>query len=172
MLKIRKAKREDAKAAWDLRNAAILNQCVSHYSIDELKIWTNGELSEKFTDTVEKHFHVVTYNGQVIGTGMVNIETGKIDAMFVHPNHMRMGAGRKIIEYLEGIALGNGLDKLSLESTLNAAPFYRACGFEGDEIGKYESPKGVSLDCIPMVKFLAPNKSARHPACRVVPGDG
>ena len=157
MVIIRKAKREDAKAAWDIRNAAILNQCVGYYPIDDLEIWTSGELSQRFTDAVEKHFHVATDNNQVIGTGMVNLETGKIDAMFVHPNYMAMGVGRTIIKYLENLARGEGLNQLCLEATLNAARFYRACGFEGDKVGKYESPTGVLLDCIPMVKVLAPN---------------
>ena len=65
MLIVRKAKREDAKAAWDIRNAAILDQCVNDYSIDLLQIWTNGALLENFIVDVEKYFHVATYNGQV-----------------------------------------------------------------------------------------------------------
>lgn len=156
-MSIEKAKREDARAAWEIRNAAILNQCTSHYSMGILKIWTGGELSENFIDAVEKHFYVATDNNQVIGTGMINIDIGKIDAIFVHPNHMRKGIGKKIVEFLESIAQLHGLETLNLESTLNAAAFYRACGFEGNEVGTYHSPRGISLDCISMVKVISPN---------------
>ena len=157
MLSIEKAKREDARAVWEIRNAAILNQCTGHYSPDTLNIWTGGELSEEFMDAVEKHFYVATYDDRVVGTGMINIEIGKIDAIFVHPNYMRKGIGKKIVEFLESIALRHGLEALNLESTLNAATFYRACGFEGNKVGTYNSPRGISLDCIPMVKVISPN---------------
>jgi GNAT superfamily N-acetyltransferase len=156
MLSVRKAKREDAQAAWDIRNAAILNQCVGHYPMDDLKTWTSGTLSQQFMDAVEKHFYVATDNHQIVGTGMINLETGKIDAIFVRPSHMKMGVGRKVIAYLESLARAQGLTELSVESTLNAVPFYRACGFAGDKPGKYQSPTGLVLDCIPMVKVLAP----------------
>src|SRR5438552_16017375 len=79
MLKIRKAKKEDAQAAWDIRNVAILDQCLDHYAEDDMRIWTSGELSETFADMVEKHFHVATYDGQVVGTGMINLVIGQID---------------------------------------------------------------------------------------------
>ncbi|WP_133719124.1 GNAT family N-acetyltransferase [Methylocaldum gracile] len=157
MLSIEKAKREDARAAWEIRNTAILNQCAGHYSVDALKVWTGGMLTEDFIDHVEKHFYVAKYHHQVVGTGMINIDTGKIDAVFVHPNHMRKGIGRGIVTFLEEIALSHGLETLNLESTLNAAAFYRACGFKGDEIATYVSPRGISLDCIPMIKDISPN---------------
>ena len=154
MFIIRKANQADAKAVWEIRIAAILNQCVGHYSMHDLQIWTGGILSPAFTDMVKEHFHVATYSNQVIGTGMINAETGKIDAMFVHPNHMTMGVGKTMIKYLERLAQDNNLNQLSLEATLNAARFYRACGFVGEKIDKYESPTGVFLDCIPMIKEL------------------
>jgi N-acetylglutamate synthase-like GNAT family acetyltransferase len=164
MLSIRKAKKGDAKAAWKIRNVAILNQCVGHYSRDALKIWTSGELSEAFANAVEKYFYVAVYNKQVIGTGMIDTQTGKLDAIFVHPSHIRKGVGRKIVSFLESIAVNHGLETLNLESTLNAASFYRACGFKGNEVGTYNSPRGVSLDCIPMIKVISPNKAINSDA--------
>jgi ribosomal protein S18 acetylase RimI-like enzyme len=156
MLSIRKATKEDAKAVWEIRNAAILNQCIDHYPADTLRIWTSGALSEAFAIDVEKQLYVAVYNDQVVGTGMIDIETGKLDAIFVHPSRMRNGIGRKIVYYLEVIAMEHGLETLSLESTLNAASFYRACGYEGNDVGKYDSPRGITLDCVPMVKHITP----------------
>jgi len=161
MLSIEKAKREDAPTAWKIRNAAILNQCAGHYSVDNLKAWTSGDLSEDFVKVVEKHFYVARSNNEIVGTGMISVETGKIDAIFVHPAHMRRGIGAKIVEHLEIIALGHGLETLTLDSTLNAVAFYRSCGFEGNEVGAYISPRGLSLDCIPMVKVISPNNRSQ-----------
>ena len=159
MLSIRKATKQDAKVAWEIRNAAILDQCIGYYHIEILDIWASGELSEDFANTVAKHFYVAIDGYQVVGTGMLNIETGKLDAIFVHPDHMRKGIGKKIVYHLERIAMRHGLEALSLESTLNAASFYRACGFEGNEVGKYDSPRGIALECIPMVKTISLNDS-------------
>ncbi len=137
-----------------MRNAAIRSQCQGHYSPEELAVWTSGELTEQFTKIIEDYFYVAALDGLAIGTGMVNLESGKVDAIFVHPSYMRTGIGGQILAHLEKLALDARLVQLSLDSTLNAAPFYRKCGFAGDSIAKYESPKGISLDCIPMIKSL------------------
>jgi hypothetical protein len=68
---------------------------------------------------------------------------------------MRKGTGKGIMGFLENLALSHGLKMLTLDSTLNAAPFYRACGFEGSEVGLYRTSSGLSLECIPMVKILS-----------------
>jgi hypothetical protein len=63
---------------------------------------------------------------------------------------MRTGIGRQVLQDLEKLALQAVLTELSLD----AAPFYRACGFVGNSVAKYESPRGIDLDCIPMTKKL------------------
>lgn len=151
---IRKAHKDDAQEIRRIRNAAIASQCVGNYSPEELEIWTGGEMTEQFIEAVEDGFYVAILDGRVVGTGMIDLESGKVDAIFVHPSHMRTGIGRQVLLHLEKLALGTDLIQLSLDSTLNAAPFYRAHGFVGDSIAKYESPRGISLDCIPMIKRL------------------
>ena len=152
MIVIRKAHKVDAQKIWCIRNAAINSQCIDHYSSAELKIWTDGEVTEQFIEVVEDSFYVATLDGHIVGTGMINLESGQIDAIFVHPSRMRSGIGRQVLLHLEKRAIAAGLNQLSLDSTLNASRFYRAHGFVGDSLAKYESPRGISLDCIPMVK--------------------
>ena len=151
---IRKATEGDAQAAWDIRVAAITSQCPGHYSADELRVWTGGELTKRFTEQVETSFHVATFDGRVVATGMLELGSGKIDAIFVDPPFFRSGIGRSMLAHLERIAFDAGLAQLSLDSTLNAAPFYRANGFVGDSVAKYDSPSGISLACVPMVKAV------------------
>lgn len=154
MITIRKASREDVQAAWQIRNAAINSQCVSHYSSEVLTLWTQGEISERFIKEVENDFYVATIDNQIVSMGMINLESGKIDGIFVHPNHMGMGVGRQIILHLQSLAYSRGLTQLNLASTLNAAPFYRSCGFTGNRVVKYETLNGTSVDCILMIKTL------------------
>jgi len=151
---IRKACAADALAAWDIRNAAILSQCTGHYPAELLAIWTDGAITAPFIDVVAELFYVATVDDAVVGTGMIDCATGRVDAIFVHPDMMRRGIGRQMISFLETVARAAGLAKLRLDSTLNAAEFYRRCGFVGQERCTYYSPRGITLDCIPMTKIL------------------
>ncbi|WP_158941194.1 GNAT family N-acetyltransferase [Burkholderia sp. S171] len=154
LLAIRKAVRADADAAWEIRRAAVMSECAAAYPLDQLEQWTGGTASRAFADAVEERFLVATIGDQVAGTGMIDLATGKIDAIFVHPAYMKRGIGTAMMRHLETLALSHGLQELKLDSTLNAAPFYRSLGFEGDEITPYRSPRGLTMDCVPMTKRL------------------
>ena len=154
VIAIRKARKDDAQVIWDIRNAAIISQCIGCYCLEEMEIWTSDEMTEDFIKAVADSFYVATLDGYVVGTGMIDLESAKVDAIFVHPDQMRTGIGRQVLLHLERIAIDAGLTHLRLDSTLNAAPFYRACGFVGDSVAKYKSPRGIALDCIPMMKRL------------------
>lgn len=156
MFTIRKATGFDAKAIFDLRSRAILEKCTGHYSDELITLWTQGEISAAFTQDVAEHFYVSELNDQIIGSGKINLVTGMLDAIFVDPSQMGQGAAKVMLEYLQALALRQGLSTLKLESTLNAASFYRRCGFIGDAQATYVSPRGMSLACIPMEKSLNP----------------
>lgn len=151
---IRKATRADADAAWRIRRAAVMSQCINAYPLNQLDEWTGGATSKTFADAVEERFLVATVDDRVVGTGMIDVTTGKIDAIFVDPAYMKRGIGAGMMAHLETLARAQGCTKLRLDSTLNAAPFYRTLGFEGDEIAQYRSPRGLTMDCVPMVKRL------------------
>jgi GNAT superfamily N-acetyltransferase len=151
---IRKATADDAAASFAIRREAIRAQCGGHYPAADLEVWTAGAMSETFARRVAEMFYVATVDTTVIGTGMIDLAKGKIDAVFVLPEYMGHGVGRAMVEYLERLAVETGLGEIRLESTLNAAPFYRALGFEGEGRSIYESTLGVSLVCVPMVKPL------------------
>jgi GNAT superfamily N-acetyltransferase len=151
---IRKATRDDAPSAYAIRNAAVLGQCRGFYPDDVLRQWTGAELADWFVDAVERCCHVAVVDNVIVATGMVDLEAGRIDALFVDPAHMGSGLGKRMLLHLERCAADAGLTALQLDSTLNAAPFYRRHGFVGDTVSTYESPRGISLACVPMAKVL------------------
>ena len=155
-LTIRKATADDAAAAWEIRSAAIRHACKGFYADELLALWTVGEMTVPFVEFVAQKFHVATVNGSVVGTGVIDLGTGQMDAIFVRPDMMGQGIGKRVIAFLEELGRSAGLAELKLDATLNAAPFYRCCGFVGDAVGVYRSPRGISLDCIPMTKRIAP----------------
>jgi GNAT superfamily N-acetyltransferase len=154
---IRKASADDAQSVFDIRIAAINCQCTGHYAAQDLEIWVAGSMSAHFVKMVEDIGYVATSGNMVVGTAMIDLQSGQVDAIFVHPLHMRQGIGRQMISLLEYLAIEAGLTQLRLDSTLNAVAFYRAAGYVGDTVAKYVSPSGVSLDCISMVKVLQAN---------------
>jgi GNAT superfamily N-acetyltransferase len=152
--RIRKARADDAAVAWEIRNAAILSQCKGHYPPESLAIWAKGEITDGFIQFVVEQLYVATVNDAVVGTGTVDCNTGRLDDVFVRPDMMRRGIGKQMVSFLEAMGRAAGLTRLALDSTLNAAEFYRSCGFVGEAIGIYQSPRGITLDCIPMTKVL------------------
>lgn len=152
---IRRASRDDANACWDVRRAAVMSQCANAYPLEQLEEWTGGTTPMAFENAVEDRFHVAMIEGRVAGTGTVDLKTGRIDAVFVHPDFMRRGIGAAMVAHLGALARAAGLDRIMLDSTLNAAPFYRRLGFEGETAAQYHSPRGLCMACVPMTKRLA-----------------
>ncbi|MFB9216088.1 GNAT family N-acetyltransferase [Vibrio sinaloensis] len=154
MVTIRKATGADVQAIYDLRKRAILDKCSQHYLPEQLTIWTTGGVSEALYQDIVDTFYVSELNDAVIGCGKLNTQTGMVDAIFVDPPYFGLGAAKKMLAFLEEIANQHCLEKMVLESTLNAASFYRSYGFVGEQISTYHSPRGVSLDCVLMEKVL------------------
>ena len=154
MITIRKATSRDAMEAFKIRNAAIKSQCEGYYAWADLEFWTSPDMADEFAKIAKDNLYVSEMDGNIIGTGMIDLDSGYLDAIFVHPDSMGLGAGRKMLSFLEGLATSAGLTRITLDSTLNASSFYRRRGYVGDEIAKYKSPLGVVLDCIPMTKNL------------------
>ena len=113
-------------------------------------------MTEQFVEFVALQCFVATVDGVVAGTGFIDLGDGRLDAVFVRPDMRGKGIGKRIVAFCEDVGRSAGLTQLKLDSTLNAAPFYRRCGFIGDVIGVYRSPRGILLECIPMTKRIAP----------------
>ena len=153
-MKIRHALRCDAQAAFDIRHQAIRRQCNAVYSAAQITDWTDVPLTDKYRTWVENDYHVAIIDGVPVATGLINFQTGELEALFVLPAFMGQGVGKKMLVYLEELAREAGLTEVRLEATLNAEGFYQRCGFTGSAQAVYESPSGLKLACVPMHKQL------------------
>lgn len=60
-------------------------------------------------------------------------EPARVRAMYTHPEHVRQGVGRRILQLCEQAAAREGFSKLQLTATMAGVPLYRACGFSDVE---------------------------------------
>lgn len=151
---IRKALREDAPRIWEVRRAAIASQCRGYYSAETLELWIGDHMPESFPEKVHDIYYVAVLSTKIIGAGAIELDSGRIEAMCVDPEHIGTGSGKRLIQHLEAVARQAHIRRLHLESSLNAVPFYQACGFARLEKSQYHSPRGFSLECILMAKNL------------------
>lgn len=152
---IRHATASDAQALLDLRKAAILAGCADCYAPEALLAFTAVEVNPAFLAMLAGHFYVAEEGGCMVGSGMIDLASGQVDAIFVAPQAAGRGVGRAMMVHLEGLAREAGLLLMTLDSTLNAAPFYRRLGFTGEAQSVYVTKRGLRLACVPMVKLLA-----------------
>jgi GNAT superfamily N-acetyltransferase len=155
MLTIRKANCDDVLDAWDIRRTSVHAACARYYPKAALSGWVDGTPTDKWASVVERDFHVAVDEGLVVGTGMLTVASGQVDAIFVRPSHMGRGVGREMLQHLEALAGNFALVAMRLDATLNAAPFYRHCGWTGDSVSTYRTLRGLELACVPMTKCLA-----------------
>src|ERR1700748_328065 len=113
---IRKAVADDSNAIWATRNAAILAQCIGFYSSSDLEVWTDGAPTDRFVQSVIDNWHVAVEDNRVVGTGIIDVVSGHMDAVFVQPDAMRRGVGTRMMHYLEQIAIAHRLCRLTLDS--------------------------------------------------------
>ncbi len=154
MLEIKRATQADAEVAFDIRLQAIRAQCIGAYTVEQMALWTRGKAEDGYRALMEKSFYLGCLNGEPVATGMLDPANNEVGALFVLPAFTGRGYGKAMLDHLEHVARELAIEEVVLDATLNAASFYRACGYVGDEQAIYHSPSGLQLACIPMKKHL------------------
>jgi GNAT superfamily N-acetyltransferase len=81
-------------------------------------------------------------------------DAAKVRAMYTHPDYVRRGVGRLILEQCEAAAKAEGFTSLELAATLAGRPLYEAAGFEPFEFTS-DPGDGVPVPLVRMRKPLA-----------------
>ncbi|MBT8428133.1 MAG: GNAT family N-acetyltransferase [Erythrobacter sp.] len=56
-------------------------------------------------------------------------ERARIRAMYTHPDHVRKGVGRLVLETAEAAARAEGFREIEMAATMAGKPFYERCGY-------------------------------------------
>jgi GNAT superfamily N-acetyltransferase len=81
------------------------------------------------------------------------VDSARIRAFFVHPDHARRGVGRHIINVCEAAGRENGFNSFELGATLPGVPLYLTMGYEVVERIDTVLPDGVPLGVVKMRKM-------------------
>ena len=80
-------------------------------------------------------------------------DPARIRAMYTHPDHIKRGIGRRVIETSEAAARKHGFKSMTMAATLAGAPFYKKCGYHIE--AEWEDTNGaVPVPLYTMVKSL------------------
>ena len=128
------------------------------YSASAIAAWVNSK-SLKAYQNIPNHNRLIVAEEkeQIIGFGLLNLDKKSIDSLYVWPNQAGRGYGKILLECIEKIAQEEGIDELTLSSTLNAVEFYQHMGYEKKMRSSYRLLSGVTLDCISMNKKIMGN---------------
>lgn len=81
-------------------------------------------------------------------------DAARVRAMYTHPDHVRKGVGRLILQACETAAAGEGFTRCELAATMAGEPLYRACGYVEIERFSASTTSGADVPLVRMGKAL------------------
>ncbi len=82
-------------------------------------------------------------------------DAARIRAMYTHPDFVRRGVGRLVLDLCERAAAAHGFSRVELMATLAGERLYSACGYTAIEHTQSPPIDGVPVPLIRMGKSLA-----------------
>jgi GNAT superfamily N-acetyltransferase len=81
-------------------------------------------------------------------------DAARVRAMYTHPDHVRKGVGRLILDACESAAAGEGFARCEMAATMAGEPLYRACGYTEIERFSASTSQGIEVPLVRMGKAL------------------
>lgn len=132
-VRFREAEVSDAQSLWWTKQAAIDDIETDQYTAAELRAWKpDGDAVADFERAIESDTFTILIaevDSGTAGYGVLNRQDGRIDAVFVHPDHGGQGIATSLVRQLETRAQMHGISELTIVSSLNAEPFYESLGY-------------------------------------------
>jgi GNAT superfamily N-acetyltransferase len=154
MLRIRKASPDDVEEICRLHKASIRQLCSSAYTPEQIAAWTKPLTPDRYLSAMRQFEFFVALDDGILGFFILNLKGAELNAIYLHPDAVGRGVGRRLFGYAESIAQDKSVSGLKLKSTLNAVGFYEACGFRRVRDSVHTNPAGVDLPCVEMTKIL------------------
>jgi putative acetyltransferase len=152
---------EDSRVFLEIHHAAVRGLAARNYPPDIIEAWAPLPITDEAVASVRANrdgeYRLVAENaGLVVGVAALVIKNAELRACYVAPDVTRQGIGSALARHLERVASEQGVAFLQLDSSLTAAPFYKARGYEVREYGEHILNSGRRMACVKMKKNLTP----------------
>nr|WP_253274337.1 GNAT family N-acetyltransferase [Myxosarcina sp. GI1] len=100
------------------------------YSSSQVRAWAPDDLYfRNWVEVCSSRFTYVAEIGGVV-SGFGELEpNGHVDCFYIHKNYQRRGVGSKIYREIETKALELSINRLFVEASITAKPFFQRMGF-------------------------------------------
>jgi putative acetyltransferase len=151
---IRRATPADAEQITPVHVASIRTLCAKDYTPEQIDAWAGWKSPDKYRAAMAagEVFFVAEVEGRVVGFSVLHGD--EVKAVYLHPDHVGGGIGRKLLEAVEAEARASGVAALHLTSTLTSVGFYEACGYTKGPEHQHPVTGGVLLTCVKFAKRL------------------
>ncbi|WP_308921837.1 GNAT family N-acetyltransferase [Janthinobacterium sp. J1-1] len=158
MIELRPALPLDIDALWALRTLAVRISCATHYSSEQIAVWSASPVPAGYAGLLAAGGGIVAvHDGGIAGYAMLDLDKHEVDAVFVDPAQGGLGIGKRLLAALESLAREHGMARLHFSASMNAVPFYQAAGFMALREEAYAHPSGLMLASVAMEKVLPIN---------------
>jgi len=143
----------DVAALKSLIHRTIARCYPGQYCAEAIRFFMNYHSDEAIRrDAREGCTVVLERAGRIVGTG--TLVGDEIKRVFVDPAAQRLGAGRRIMQYLEDKARSSQVPTIKLDASLPSKAFYDKLGYATMEKAFLPVENGRRLDFFKMQKIL------------------
>jgi len=126
-----------------------------HYTDAQIDAWARLRSVAKLRAQIaERRFFIAESSRRPVGYAQLDVREAVLRSVYVRPECQRHGVGRLLAHTALREARDAGLQRLELDSSLNAVSFYEALGFVSLGCVDHELGNCVSMSCVRMARCL------------------
>lgn len=157
LLRLRPVRAADLDGIAAMQEISIMALGAPVYGEAKAKAWARLGYQFRHDLLGEGGFWMAEQEEQILGVGgwspdSLEADLAWIRYLFVHPEAIRRGIGRRLLERAERSARAAERPRLRVWSSLNAVGFYRAVGFLPERRARWPVRTGIELDYVLMGK--------------------
>lgn len=127
--------------------------CADSYDSEVIDEWTKEYRPLRFVESSQQgdQQYVLLVEDNVVCFGSINLTKSLLVSLFVSPTVAGQGIGNKMILHLIAKAIEGGVQRLKIDSSLNAVNFYTKYGFKEVNRSQYRTQSGNYMASVQMV---------------------
>ncbi len=127
---VRKYKKGDEKAIWQIKHDTIRKVNINDYSEQQVQAWAPDIYDEeRWTKRInEMNPFVAEIDGIIVGYANIQSD-GYVDHFFCHFEYQGQGVGKSLMQSILDKAQAEGINRLYSHGSITAKPFFEHFGF-------------------------------------------